>query len=200
MTKPPSPFAGVKLSDLVSTPSPGPLDQQLFRPSQPPAPPSAPVQQETPQEHKDVKTSKRQNEKTSMCQDSKRAVPTISMTKLWSGRRYAYQKPSNVRLSGSSSPCATCSIARWAKMTSFAPVSTLSWKISTPTVNRARSWPVSARKPNDVSTPFCHDTKTERRLTPQSNLRYTKREPQTRQPPSSSRGGLRLKTDWPTRY
>jgi hypothetical protein len=71
MTKPPSPFAGVKLSDLVSTPSPGPLDQQLFRPSQPPAPPSAPVQQETPQEHKDVKTSKRQNEKTSLRQDPK---------------------------------------------------------------------------------------------------------------------------------
>jgi hypothetical protein len=59
MTKPPSPFAGVKLSDLVSTPSPGPLDQQLFRPSPHPGPPSARTPQETPLEHKDVKTSGR---------------------------------------------------------------------------------------------------------------------------------------------
>ena len=70
MTKPASPFAGVKLSDLVSNPSPGPLDQQLFRPSPPPAPPSTPTTQEAPLEHKDGKTSKHHDEKTSMGQDT----------------------------------------------------------------------------------------------------------------------------------
>ena len=71
MTKPPSPFAGVKLSELISTPSLGPLDQQLFRPSPPPAPPSTPHQRETELEDKDVKTSGRQDEKTPLRQDTK---------------------------------------------------------------------------------------------------------------------------------
>lgn len=72
MTKPPSPFAGVKLSDLVSKPSPVPLDQQLFRPPPPPAAPvSTRVQQEAPQRRQDVKTERRQDTKSSSRQDTK---------------------------------------------------------------------------------------------------------------------------------
>ena len=70
MTKPPSPFAGVKLSDLVSNPSPGPLDQQLFGPP-PPMRTSTPAQQEAPQRHKDVKTERPQGTKMSSRQDTK---------------------------------------------------------------------------------------------------------------------------------
>lgn len=70
MTKPPSPFAGVKLSDLVSKSSPGPLDQQLFGPP-PPVRTSTPAQQEASQRHKDVKTQRPQDIKTSSHQDTK---------------------------------------------------------------------------------------------------------------------------------
>lgn len=71
MTKPPSPFAGVKLSDLVIKSSQGPLDQQLFRPAPTPAPSSSPAQLEVPQRPKDVKTPKRHDTQTSLRQDAK---------------------------------------------------------------------------------------------------------------------------------
>ena len=70
MTKPPSPFAGVKLSDLAGKPSPAPLDQQLFRPSPPPpARPSTPTQQDAPKRRQDVKTPRPQDTETSLRQD-----------------------------------------------------------------------------------------------------------------------------------
>ena len=71
MTKPPSPFAGVKLSDLVSKPSLGPLDQQLFRPAPPPTLPVTLAQPDTPQHVKDVKTQRRQDSKASIRQSEK---------------------------------------------------------------------------------------------------------------------------------
>lgn len=74
MTKPPSPFAGVKLSDLVSRPSPGPLDQQLFGPPPPRAPISTPIQQEAAQRRQDVKTQSGQDTKTSTRQDIKTSI------------------------------------------------------------------------------------------------------------------------------
>ena len=74
MTKLPSPFAGVKLTDLVSKSSPGPLDQQLFRQPPLPAPPSTSDLQESRQEHKDVKTSRRQDDKMSLRQDTKTSL------------------------------------------------------------------------------------------------------------------------------
>ena len=61
----PSPFAGVKLSELVSKPSPAPLDQQLFRssPPTPVAPEQAQPQRPDPQVpgHQDTQTPRSQD-------------------------------------------------------------------------------------------------------------------------------------------